>query len=134
MHGLASTIESPWEARRRRRAQGLRLRRACLWQRWLGLVSILLAGAQPSAAQEPPPERVTLAWALESARERNPAIQAAQSRYLAMRERPSQEGALPDPSLGGPLPQRGLGNHVRRFGVLLPRGQARVHSSVRCPW
>jgi outer membrane protein TolC len=68
--------------------------------RWLGLLSLLLAAAPPSSADEDPCARLTLGWALERARERNPEIQAAQSRYLAMRERPSQAGTLPDPSLG----------------------------------
>jgi outer membrane protein TolC len=34
------------------------------------------------------------------ARERNPDIREAGARYLAMRERPIQEGTLPDPSIG----------------------------------
>jgi len=68
--------------------------------RWLGLLSVLLAAAPPSAADEALPVRLTVGWALERARERNPGVRAAQSRYLAMRERPSQAGALPDPSLG----------------------------------
>jgi outer membrane protein TolC len=66
----------------------------------LGLLSALLAAAPASAADEALPARLTLDWALERARERNPDVQAAQARYLAMRERPSQAGALPDPELG----------------------------------
>jgi outer membrane protein TolC len=63
-------------------------------------LSALLASAPASAADEALPARLTLDWTLERARERNPDVQAAQSRHLAMRERPSQAGALPDPSLG----------------------------------
>jgi hypothetical protein len=69
-------------------------------RRSLGLLSALLAAAPASAVDEDLPARLSLDWALERARERNPDVQAAQSRHLAMRERPSQAGALPDPSLG----------------------------------
>ena len=47
---------------------------------------------------------------------RNPEVLAAQKRYEAARQRPSQESSLPDPTLsvgyasnGGPLPGQGLG-------------------------
>src|SRR3990172_7537637 len=51
-------------------------------------------------AGEPLPEPLTLGAALEAARSRNPDIRASEARYLAMRERPIQEGTLPDPSVG----------------------------------
>jgi outer membrane protein TolC len=57
------------------------------------------AGAPFRANGEALPERLSLTWALERARSRNPEVQAAEARFLAMQERPPQEGALPDPSL-----------------------------------
>ncbi len=54
-----------------------------------------LAVAQ--AADERLPERTTLSWAIARALAHNPELQAADARVLAMQERPSQEGALPDP-------------------------------------
>jgi len=51
-------------------------------------------------AGEPLPDPLDLSDALALARERNPDVRTAQARYLAMRERPIQEGTLPDPSLG----------------------------------
>ena len=103
MRWPGSTIDSPPEAARSRSIRGPWSplpTRACALRRPLALVFALLATGPPSAAQEALPARLTLGWALERARERNPDLQAAQSRYLAMRERPSQAGALPDPSLG----------------------------------
>jgi cobalt-zinc-cadmium efflux system outer membrane protein len=63
---------------------------------------VLLVGAAADAAGSDPgtPEKLTLSWALERASSRNPALDAAQSRYLAMRERPRFEGSLPDPTIG----------------------------------
>jgi outer membrane protein TolC len=46
------------------------------------------------------PSPVTLEAAIAAARDRNPDIRAAEARYLAMRERPIQQGTLPDPMLG----------------------------------
>lgn len=71
--------------------------------RQVGLLTVLfLAGA---AAAQPSPdagttELLTLQGALEMARARNRDVRAADARYLAMRERPSQEGTLPDPTVG----------------------------------
>ena len=73
------------------------------WARVLrrGLLLCTLLTVPPAGAgEEAVPARLTVGWALQRARERNPEVQAAQSRYLAMRERPSQAGSLPDPSLG----------------------------------
>jgi outer membrane protein TolC len=58
----------------------------------LALASLGVAG--------PLPERLDLRSVLEAARARNPEIRAADAQYLAMRERPMQEGTLPNPSLG----------------------------------
>ena len=51
----------------------------------------------------------------------NPEILAAQKKYEAARQRPSQESSLPDPVLslgyasnGGPLPGQGLGSARRQ--------------------
>jgi outer membrane protein TolC len=59
------------------------------------LIAGFLLGANP-----PLPDPLDLRSALDAARTRNPDVRAAESGYLAMRERPSQEGTLPDPSLG----------------------------------
>ena len=68
----------------------------------------------PSAgAQE---KRLELQDLLEEGRRSNPEILAAQKRYEAARQRPSQQSSLPDPTLsvgyasnGNPLPGAGLG-------------------------
>jgi len=61
------------------------------------VISLALASL---GAASPLPERLDLRSALEAAAERNPEIRAANAQYLAMRERPIQEGTLPNPSLG----------------------------------
>jgi outer membrane protein TolC len=66
---------------------------------WL-LVALVFVGAGASDAGEPLPDPLDLRSALGAARTRNPDIRGARARYLAMRERPIQEGTLPDPSLG----------------------------------
>jgi outer membrane protein TolC len=63
-------------------------------------VILCLLALAAVGAGEPLPEPLTLGAALEAARSRNPDIRASESRYLAMRERPIQEGTLPDPSVG----------------------------------
>jgi outer membrane protein TolC len=58
---------------------------------------------------------------------RNPEIQAAEKRWEAARQRPSQESSMPDPmvsvgyaSNGGPLPGQGLGtNPTSNVGVMV---------------
>ena len=62
------------------------------------ILSVLALAA--IGAGERLPEPLTLGTALEAARSRNPDIRASEARYLAMRERPIQEGTLPDPSVG----------------------------------
>jgi outer membrane protein TolC len=87
---------------------GVRLAAALTRRRHVRTASVLLGGAlvlaaparvaaQPAAGTTRP---LTLAWALDQARSKNPALQAAQARYLALRERPRREGSLPDPMLG----------------------------------
>jgi outer membrane protein TolC len=63
---------------------------------WISAAAVALRPAV--AADLPSP--LTLEAAIAAARERNPEIRAADARYLAMRERPIQEGTLPDPMLG----------------------------------
>jgi len=70
----------------------------------LFIASVALAHAQP------------LDELVEQALRRNPEILAAQKRYEAMRQRPSEESSLPDPMLslgynsnGNPLPGAGIG-------------------------
>jgi len=72
----------------------------------------VLASASIAWAAEP----VKLNDLIREALARNPEILAAQKRYEAARQRPSQESSLPDPMLslgyasnGGPLPGQGLG-------------------------
>ena len=55
--------------------------------------------ARPAVASELA-SPLPLDAAIAAARDRNPEIRAAQARYLAMRERPIQEGTLPDPMVG----------------------------------
>ena len=71
-----------------------------------------LASAWYGRAAEP----VKLNDLVREALARNPEVLAAQKRYEAARQRPSQESSLPDPMLsvgyasnGGPLPGQGLG-------------------------
>jgi outer membrane protein TolC len=68
--------------------------------RTLSLVLLLAATAIWPAVASELPSPLPLDAAIAAARDRNPDIRAAQARYLAMRERPIQEGTLPDPTLG----------------------------------
>lgn len=80
------------------RAAGLPVKAAVAWT---GAVALLAAAAPGAPASNPEaPDALTLRWALERAASRNPALDAARSRYLAMRERPRFEGSLPDPTVG----------------------------------
>jgi len=65
----------------------------------MGAVVAVSAPAPAQAGDEAPPTRITLSWAIARALERNPEVRAADARVSAMEERPSQEGALPDPML-----------------------------------
>ncbi|HXG32733.1 MAG TPA: TolC family protein [Bryobacteraceae bacterium] len=75
----------------------------------LGVVPAVLAAQQ---------EGLLLGPLMDEALRSNPEILAAQKRYEAARQRPSQEASLPDPMLsvgytsnGSPLPLAGLGVH-----------------------
>jgi len=59
-----------------------------------------MGAAVPPAIASDLPSPLPLDAAIAAARDRNPEIRAAEARYLAMRERPIQEGTLPDPMLG----------------------------------
>jgi outer membrane protein TolC len=82
-----------------------------------------LAGAIAAAPAAP----VNLADLVREALANNPEIRAAQKRYEAARQRPSQERALPDPmvsagyaSNGGPFPGQGLGSQpTSNIGVMV---------------
>src|SRR5438132_598806 len=69
--------------------------------------------SRPGAAGQ---ENLRLDDVISAALKRNPEIQAAQKRYEAMRQKPRQEGSLPDPvfslgynSNGSPRPFAGIG-------------------------
>jgi len=71
------------------------LRTAIFALPWVAMAAVV----QPAHAGELP-RPLTLEAAIAAARDRNPDVRAAEARYLAMRERPIQEGTLPDPMLG----------------------------------
>ena len=79
----------------------------------LRILSFFLAVAALAPCQE---IRLRLEDLVQEALGRNPEILAAQKRYEALRQRPSQASSLPDPTLslsynssGNPLPFQGLG-------------------------
>jgi outer membrane protein TolC len=80
-----------------------------------------------SAAAQTPDARVSLRDLTSVAIENNPEIVAAQKKYEAARQRPTQESSLPDPmisvgynSVGNPLPGAGLGSQVlANVGVMV---------------
>ena len=88
------------------------------------IVSLFLAVAALAPCQE---SRLGLEDLVQDALGRNPEVLAAQKRYEAMRQRPSQESSLPDPTLslgynssGNPLPFQGLGKEpVANAGVMV---------------
>lgn len=78
-----------------------------------GIAVALAATALSAFAQE---QRLVLKDLITEALRRNPEIAAAQKRFEASRQRPTQESSLPDPMLGlgyssagSPLPGRGIG-------------------------
>lgn len=89
------------------------------------LVSSFVLIAWAAAAQETP--RVPLDEFVRLALARSPEVLAAQKRYEAARQRPSQASSLPDPmispgwnSSGAPWPGAGLGREpVANIGVML---------------
>jgi outer membrane protein, heavy metal efflux system len=92
--------------------------------RVLYIVSLALVLATRSATAQ---DRVQLDELLKEALDRNPEVLAAQKRYEAARQRPSQASALPDPmispgwnSSGAPWPGAGLGREpVANIGVMV---------------
>ena len=83
---------------------------------------LLMSLAAVGAAQE---SKSSLDDLVQEALRRNPEVLAAQKRYEAMRQRPSQESSLPDPMLslgynstGAPIPGWGIGKDpVANAGV-----------------
>jgi cobalt-zinc-cadmium efflux system outer membrane protein len=79
-------------------------------------VFLALALIRVTPAQE---RRLELQDLIATALANNPEVRAAQKRYEAARQRPTQENSLPDPmislgyvSVGNPLPGAGLGSQV----------------------
>ena len=89
-------------------------------------ILIAIAFAMNAVAQTPD-ARVSLRELTSQAIKNNPEIVAAQKTYEAARQRPTQEGSLPDPmislgyvSVGNPLPGAGLGSQVlSNVGVMV---------------
>src|ERR1035437_75082 len=80
---------------------------------------LILAIMAISAAAQIPELRVSLRELTGEAIKNNPDIAAAQKKYEAARQRPTQESSLPEPmislgynSVGNPLPGAGLGREV----------------------
>jgi outer membrane protein TolC len=88
---------------------------------------LILAMTALSAAAQTPDTRVSLRDLTSGAIKNNPEIVAAQKKYEAARQRPTQESSLPDPmisvgynSVGNPLPGAGLGSQVlANVGVMV---------------
>jgi outer membrane protein TolC len=86
----------------------------------------ILAGALSAAAQNAG-DRLSLLALTREAVASNPEIVAAQKRYEAARQRPTQESSLPDPmislgysSVGNPLPGAGIGSQPQaNAGVMI---------------
>jgi outer membrane protein TolC len=86
-----------------------------------------MALAALSVAAQTPDVRVSLRELTAEAIKNNPEILAAQKRYEAARQRPTQESSLPDPmvslgynSVGNPLPGAGLGREPQaNAGVMV---------------
>ena len=86
-----------------------------------------MALAALSVAAQTPDARVSLRELTAEAIKNNPEILAAQKRYEAARQRPTQQSSLPDPmvslgynSVGNPLPGAGLGREPQaNAGVMV---------------
>jgi len=86
-----------------------------------------MAWAACAAAAQMPETRVTLRGLITEALKNDPEALAAQKRYEAARQRPTQESSLPDPmvsvgyaSVGNPLPGAGLGSQPQaNAGVMV---------------
>ena len=99
----------------------------------LRILSLFLAVVPLAPCQE---IRLRLEDLVREALARNPEILAAQKRYEALRQRPSQASSLPDPTLslsynssGTPLPFQGLGKELPSSfsGKLLQDGPWQLH-------
>ena len=92
----------------------------------IGMAAIM-AWAACAAAAQMPETRVTLRGLITEALKNDPEALAAQKRYEAARQRPTQESSLPDPmvsvgyaSVGNPLPGAGLGSQPQaNAGVMV---------------
>lgn len=90
-------------------------------------VILIRAIAAFSALAQAPELRVSLRELTGEAIKNNPDVVAAQKKYEAARQRPTQESSLPDPmvslgynSVGNPLPGAGLGSQaVANIGVMV---------------
>ena len=91
--------------------------------RMVAALTYLLCAALSAHAAEP----LRLSDLIAAALANNPEVSAAQKRYEAARQRPSQERTMPDPVLsagytsnGGPLPGLGLGRDATsNIGVMI---------------
>ena len=84
--------------------------------RFIFLVLLASSFSVPPLSAQDAPARLRLADVVAEALQAHPDIAAARQRYDAARQRPVQEGSLPDPMLSGgwtssgnPLPGAGLG-------------------------
>src|ERR1035437_3970214 len=96
----------------------------------LRAILILAIMAISAPAQQMPELRVSLRELTGEAIKNSPDIAAAQKRYEAARQRPTQESSLPDPkvslgynSVGNPLPGAGLGrDELANLGLMVSLG------------
>ena len=90
-------------------------------------MAAMVTWAACAAAAQMPEQRVTLRELIAEALKSDPEVLAAQKRYEAARQRPTQESSLPDPmvsvgyaSVGNPLPGAGLGSQPQaNAGVMV---------------
>ncbi|HWC00425.1 MAG TPA: TolC family protein, partial [Bryobacteraceae bacterium] len=92
------------------------------------MITPLIAAALAIAAASPTPgPPLDLRDLIRETLQNNPEVLAAQKRYEAARQRPTQASSLPDPmvslgynSVGNPLPGAGLGREVlANVGVMV---------------
>src|ERR1035438_5679739 len=94
---------------------------------WIFRAVPIMALAALSAAAQMPGAWVSLRALTAEAIKNNPEILAAQKKYEAARQRPTQQSSLPDPmvslgynSVGNPLPGAGLGREPQaNAGVMV---------------
>ena len=105
---------------------------------WLALLPFSVVVFAQTAA-----ERVDIEPLIAEAMRRNPEIRAAQKKYEAASQRPAQERALPDPTVGfgwnssgNPLPGAGLGTEpVANIGMMVSQevpypGKLRLRAEI----